>query len=100
MVFGALTVNNEIDKNAIKLLCDTSQGLSRTFHMAFDHITNEKQLSSIDLLVSYGFDRILTHGSNELNCIEDNLSRLKSYIQYANDQIRIMPGGGITYNNL
>lgn len=67
--------------------------------MAFDHITKEKQLSSISLLISYAFDRILTHGSKESNPIECNLLQLKSYMLHANNQIKIMPGGGITYKN-
>lgn len=50
--------------------------------------------------MNHRVNRILTHGGPSFKPIEDNLSRLKEYVDYAADRIIILPGGGITDKNL
>jgi copper homeostasis protein len=45
-------------------------------------------------------NRILTHGGPSSKSIENNLIRLREYVDFAADQIIILPGGGITDKNL
>ncbi|MEO2074874.1 MAG: copper homeostasis protein CutC [Bacillus sp. (in: firmicutes)] len=96
VVIGCLNDFGWIDEESMLNLLDTAKGLDITFHMAFDHINPESQLEAIDWLAEHGVNRILTHGGPSASSIEDNLSRLKEYVDYAKDKIIIMPGGGIT----
>ncbi|MEC0303620.1 copper homeostasis protein CutC [Terribacillus saccharophilus] len=100
VVLGCLNETGWIDEDAMVTLLDLAKGLEVTFHMAFDHISPENRLKAIDWLVEHGVHRILTHGGLLDTKIEDNLARLKDYIQYANGRIIILPGGGISIKNL
>lgn len=100
IVIGCLTANHELDDEALANFADIAQGLSMTFHMAFDEIAAEKQFAAIDYLVTLGFDRILTHGGASGTTIQDNLPRLKELVDYADGRIIILPGGGVTYENV
>lgn len=100
VVFGALTSEGEVDCSSVSALMSACSGLSTTFHMAFDHISPEKQLGAIDYISEIGFDRILTHGSAERSPIEENMRRLGEYIHYAAGRLSIMPGGCVTFQNV
>ncbi len=100
VVFGFLTEDGWIDEGAMKVLLELAEGLETVFHMAFDHIRHDKQLQAIDWLAEQGVDRILTHGGPADSGILENLPRLQEYMEYAADRITIMPGGGITDENL
>lgn len=99
VVFGCLTESSWIDEEAILELLQLSSDLETTFHMAFDQIKVEEQLMAIDWLAQHGVHRILTHGGPGDSRIEDNLDRLKEYVDYADGRITILPGGGITESN-
>ncbi|WP_075983330.1 copper homeostasis protein CutC [Bacillus massilinigeriensis] len=100
VVLGCLNDSGWIDEEAMTTLLKLAKGLEVTFHMAFDHISPGNQLKAIDWLVEQGVNRILTHGGLLDTNIEDNLVRLKEYIDYADGRIIILPGGGITNKNL
>jgi len=99
VVIGCLDENDWIDEKAMKLLLDAANGLDVTFHMAFDYIKKEDQFRAIDWLAKHNVHRILTHGGPSHTSIEDNLIRLKKYVDYAGNRIIILPGGGITDQN-
>lgn len=100
VVIGCLNDSGWIDEDAMLLLLESAKGLEVTFHMAFDYIKPENQFNAIDWLVIHRVNRILTHGGPMTRPIEDNLSRLKEFIDFADGRIIIMPGGGITSQNL
>lgn len=100
VVFGCLTPEGWLDEEALEWLIDEAAGLQITFHMAFDAIASDRQLAAIDWLVAHGVDRILTHGGPAGTAIEANLPRLKEYLAYAQGKITILPGGGITNQNV
>ncbi|WP_196493755.1 copper homeostasis protein CutC [Ornithinibacillus caprae] len=100
VVLGCLDNKNWIDEEAMITLLEQAEGLEVTFHMAFDQINPDNQLKAIDWLVKHGVDRILTHGGQLDSKIEDNLVRLKEYVDHAAGRIIILPGGGITGKNL
>lgn len=100
VVFGCLTDSGWIDEEAMLPLLQVAEGLEVVFHMAFDQIRPEAQLDAITWLAEHGVTRILTHGGSSHTKIEDNLERLKELIRFAGDKITIMPGGGITDQNL
>lgn len=95
IVIGCLRKDNTIDEEGLKLLVENAEGLSVTFHMAFDEIDDKKK--AIDKLVEYKIDRILSKGG-EISAT-NNLDTLKDLIEYANDRIVIMPGGGVNKDN-
>ncbi|WP_414839974.1 copper homeostasis protein CutC [Carnobacterium sp. TMP28] len=99
IVVGCLTEENWIDEDAMEQILEEAFGLQTTFHMAFDSIPKNRQFEAIDWLVEHGIDRILTHGGIADYSIETTLPRLKELVDYADNKIIILPGGGITDEN-
>lgn len=100
VVLGCLTADNLIDKEAMYQLLEVADGLQVVFHMAFDAIAKENQFAAIDWLAEQGVTRILTHGGPAEIDIMDNLPHLKELVDYAGDRLTILPGGGITHENV
>ena len=100
VVIGCLTKSGWIDEGGMHTLLQAASGLDITFHMAFDQIRPEYQLDAINWLAGHGVQRILTHGGPSHTAIENNLTRLKEYVNFAGDRMIILPGGGITDKNL
>lgn len=99
VVFGALK-DGVIDKPATQRLINASRNMAITFHMAFDSIVPDQQFIEMEWLISLGVDRILTHGGSKETNIFDNLVHLNKLIDYASGRIIILPGGGITKDNV
>ncbi|XP_078053269.1 copper homeostasis protein cutC homolog [Augochlora pura] len=95
-VFGALTLNNEINVEFCKeVLCHASPA-PVTFHRAFDEVGDPTK--SLETLIDLGFERILTSGQKDT--AEEGLEAIKSLVCQAGDRIVIMPGSGVTRNNI
>lgn len=101
VTFGCLTEQYLLNKVQMEELCSlaTSLGLDVVMHMAFDHITESDQKNAIQSLIKMRVKRILTHGGNLQQPIEANIDHLKKIIAWANNQIEILPGGGINASN-
>ncbi|GAB5054723.1 copper homeostasis protein CutC [Pediococcus parvulus] len=100
VVFGALDKDGSLDTDALEMLIAAAGGMQITFHMAFDAIPADKQSAAIDWLADAGIDRILTHGGALDTAITDNYTNLKQTIKQANGRLIILPGGGITAQNV
>lgn len=103
VVFGC-ALDGHLDIPATEHLLSTVRAcaekpLQVTFHMAFDEILPEEQLGAIDWLAEHGVTRILTHGGPADTPIEENLPRLRAYVERAAGRIGILPGGGVTWQN-
>jgi len=98
---GALTAANELDKPFLKEIAKlaSDNGIELAFHMAFDQIPEDKQRDALLWLGEIGFTRILTHGGPAENTIFDNAAHI-SELAKINPEMTIMPGGGITKDNL
>ncbi|HWO95865.1 MAG TPA: copper homeostasis protein CutC [Bacillus sp. (in: firmicutes)] len=96
VVLGILTEDNQIDAKRTKYLVDLAHPLNVTFHMAFDEIKDKK--GAIDILHQIGVSRILTKGGQ--GSALKNLSTIRELINYAGNRIVIMPGGGVTIDNI
>lgn len=94
VVIGALK-GKEIDVDTVQALLEECDGLSVTFHMAFDEI--EDKYKAIDKLVELGIDRVLTKGGKD-NAIEGK-DELRKLSEYADGRIIIMPGKSVTKEN-
>lgn len=96
-VFGALTVDCEIDIAICKKMISAAYPLPVTFHRAFDLTINP--LKSLEILANLGFKRILTSGQK--NTAAEGLELIKTLIKEScNYSIIIMPGAGITKDNI
>ena len=96
VVIGALTADGEIDIEACRKMMAAAQGMSVTFHRAFDVCRNgEKALGDI---ISLGCDRLLTSGM-EQNA-EQGATYIAKLVEQAAGRIVIMPGAGIRPNNI
>jgi len=100
IVIGWFTEDGWLDEEALDLFIETAEGLQITFHMAFDALSKENQFKAIDWLAERGVTRILTHGGPAGTPIEDNFDHLKELIAYADQRILILPGGGISTENV
>ncbi len=100
VVFGCLR-EGYLDRGLTERLVSVAKErrLLATFHMAFDALPAGERLDAIDFLAAAGVDRILTHGGPAGTSIENNLARLRAYVECAAGRIVVLPGGGITWEN-
>lgn len=91
VVVGALTKDGQIDLEKLKLMVHAAHPMQVTFHRAFDLVKDaELALSEI---IAAGCSRILTSG-RQTN-VKEGIPLLKKLYVQANDQITLMPGGGL-----
>ncbi len=95
VVIGALTAEGDIDTALCKRLIDAADGMSITFHRAFDMCRNPKR--ALEELIAIGCDRVLTSG--QAATAEAGLPLLKELVQQAAGRISIMPGCGVNSGN-
>ena len=98
-VLGALTSENQLDKDALRTLLEASQGLEVTMHMAFDQIAIEDQPSAIQWLKENGVTRLLTRAGTPETALDLRLKRYAELVQLADGQLDILAGGGISVAN-
>lgn len=96
VVFGALYADGTVDDYTVQLLLGRTEGLSVTFHRAFD--LTPDPVSALDRLVALGVHRILTsgHAPTALEGAEE-LARL---IAHAGERIVVLPGGHVRAENV
>lgn len=96
VVFGCLTNDGEVDMGANRRLMQCAEGMSVTFHRAFDMCRNPQK--ALEDIISLGFDRILTSGQQP-----DALSGaplLKQLNEQAAGRIILLAGCGVNENNI
>ncbi len=96
VVFGALTTDRRIDEAKTMLLMQEANYMDVTFHKAFDVVQN--QFEALDTLKEMGLQRVLTSGGAENAAM--GVDTLGELIDEADDEIIIMPGGGIRPENI
>ena len=95
VVIGALTAEGDIDTATCKRLIAAADGMSITFHRAFDMCRNPKE--ALKQLISLGCHRVLTSG--QAATAEAGIPLLKELVEQANGRIIIMPGCGVNSSN-
>lgn len=96
VVIGCLTPNQNLDLPALKRISSAAKGLHLTFHRAFDCLSDP--FPAIHMLAELGFGRILTSG--QAPSVVAGMTRLSEFIRVAGNTIDIMPGGGVTPENV
>ena len=95
VVIGALTADGEIDTVLCKRLIAAADGMSVTFHRAFDMCRDPKK--ALEELIGLGCDRVLTSG--QAATAEAGIPLLKELVEQAAGRIIIMPGCGVSSKN-
>ncbi|MFT6871523.1 MAG: copper homeostasis protein [Roseivirga sp.] len=96
VVFGALTQDRRIDQSKTTQLMQAAQFMDVTFHKAFDAVQN--QFEALDTLKDLGVQRILTSGGAKSAAM--GIDTLGELMDEADEEIIIMPGGGIRPDNI
>ncbi|MCO6459890.1 MAG: copper homeostasis protein CutC [Saprospiraceae bacterium] len=96
IVSGALTPEGSIDAKTLEILLSNAQGMQFTFHRAFDLCFDP--LVSLNTLIRYNVDRILTSGQK--NNVVEGRFLIKKLIQESKNRIVVMPGCGVNENNI
>ncbi|EGJ71058.1 Copper homeostasis protein cutC [Bacteroides coprosuis DSM 18011] len=96
VVFGCLNSDGSINTIAMKQLMDAAQGLSVTFHRAFDVCNNPRK--ALDQIINLGCERILTSGQ-EVNA-ELGIPLLKELQKLSIGRIKLLAGCGVNESNI
>ncbi len=96
VVIGCLTPEGDIDVPLAKRLVSVAEGMSVTFHRAFDVCRDP--FTALEQIIELGCNRILTSGQQPT--VVQGLSRLKELIEKAANRIIILPGSGINESNI
>jgi len=91
VVIGALKADGSIDEETVRLLVEEAEGLSITFHRAFDVCAHP--LEALEQIISLGCHRLLTSG--QAPAAEQGIPLLKKLVEQAAGRISIMPGAGV-----
>jgi len=95
VVIGTLNKDNSLPIKVLKYMVKLAKPLDLTFHRAFDKVIQPKD--SLKKIIDLGFDRILTSGQE--STANSGLKLLIELQKIADDQLVIMPGGGINDQN-
>ena len=96
VVIGCLTADGKIDMVRNKELIDAAQGMSVTFHRAFDMCKDP--FESLEQIIALGCETLLTSGQRP-TAIE-GVSLLSELVAKADGRIEIMPGSGVNEENI
>ncbi len=96
VVIGCLTPKGEIDCKLTERLVKCADGLSITFHRAFDMCVDP--MKALEELINLGCNRILTSG--QMPTAEAGIPLLRKLVEKSAGRIIILPGCGINENNI
>jgi copper homeostasis protein len=96
IAIGGLNADGSIDVSLVQELVDVANGMSVTFHRAFDFTPD--LTASLELLISAGVNRILTSGGAPTAV--EGADMIGSLVRQAGERAVIVAGGGIRVNNV
>lgn len=96
IVIGNLLPNGKVDEERTKRMVDAAGTLNVTFHRAFDRSNDPYE--ALEAVIRCGCQRILTSGLQPNAA--DGLTLLSELVSLAGKRIEIMPGSGVTENNM
>lgn len=96
VVFGCLTKDGDIDNEANLMLMRHAEGMSVTFHRAFDRCKNPSE--ALEKLIEMRFDRILTSGQKPK--AEEGTELLRKLNKQADGRIILLAGSGVNEENI
>ncbi len=95
-VLGALTLENNLDFDALSILCQVAQPYPVTVHKCVDLLSEITQLQRLKEISNIKF--VLSSGGE--TTAQKGIERLKQMAALLNPQIQIIPAGKITSRNV
>jgi len=96
VVIGLLNRDGTVDRARTAALIALARPLSVTFHRAFDMARDPA--TALETLIDLGIDRVLTSGQEQTAIA--GIASIVALKQQAGDRIIVMPGGGVTEENV
>jgi copper homeostasis protein len=96
IVTGVLRADGEIDADRTRELIGAARPLRVTFHRAFDVCRDPGR--ALETLIALGVDRVLTSG--QAATAPEGAETIARLVRLAAGRIGILPGGGITEDNV
>lgn len=96
VVVGALSPSGELDLPLLKALKKAADSIDVTCHRAVDFCPDP--MEAVEKLVDLGFIRLLSSGQAQ-SAFEGRFC-LKNMVEAANGRMAVMPGGGISAENI
>jgi len=96
VVFGLLDRKGEVARTRVQSLVKAAGELSVTFHRAFDVCVDP--FAAMETLIELGVDRILTSG--QAGTVPEGKETIRQLVEKADGRIGILPGCGITPENV
>ncbi|MEO0733730.1 MAG: copper homeostasis protein CutC, partial [Bacteroidota bacterium] len=96
VVFGMLDAAGQVARSQVQSLLGLTGEMSVTFHRAFDVSTDP--FAALETLVELGVDRILTSGQE--GSVPEGQELIRQLVERAAGRIGILPGAGITPENV
>ena len=96
VVFGCLTPDGDVDLPLMERLMEASEGMSVTFHRAFD--VCRRPLQALEEIIALGCNRILTSGQQPT--AEQGIPLLRELQEKAGERIILLAGCGVNEKNI
>lgn len=96
VVFGMLQPDGQVARSQVQRMVREAGPLQTTFHRAFDVCRDP--FAALEELTDLGVTRILTSG--QAATVPEGLDVIKQLVERAGERIAIMPGCGITADNV
>ncbi len=96
VVFGCLTADGDVDIQLMEKLMEASEGMSVTFHRAFDVCRNPDK--ALEEIIALGCNRILTSGQQ--STAEQGIPLLRELQKKAGERIVLLAGCGVNEKNI
>ena len=96
VVIGCLTAEGRVDKERCARLIEAAGPLDITFHRAFDMTRDLSE--ALEDIIALGIRRVLSSGGKP--DVPSGAGNLAGLVKQAAGRISIMPGGGVTEDNI
>ena len=96
VVIGCLTAEGRVDGERCQHLIAAAGSLDITFHRAFDMARDRSE--AMEDIFALGVKRILTSGGQ--SGVPEGAAVIAGLVQQSSGRVSIMPGGGVTEENL
>lgn len=96
VVVGMLNADGTVDRERIARLVEAAYPLPLVFHRAFDRCRDP--FEALETLIELGADRILTSGQKPT--APEGVALIRQLQEKANNRITILPGSGVTPENV
>lgn len=96
VVLGAQSTNGTLSVAVMERLVNATGAMGKTLHRVIDVVPDP--LTALDEAIGLGFERVLTSGAEPL--APDGVSLIKQMVARAARRISVMPGCGLTPENV